>query len=142
MENIYDFEKYEFGIIEDLEKEKEYLNDPDTFYDPSKYDCVKVLEDFWWDFYKDTSGIETINVENKFVKQKGFSDTGASIVTTASNLNELKKCVQKQLLSKKKVMETVKDATLNEEFDEEFELLLETINIAIKENKSIIFYAN
>jgi len=141
MENIYDFEKYEFGIIDDLEKEKEYLNDPDTFYDPSKYDCVKVLEDFWWDFYKDTINVETLNVEKNFTKQKGFSDSGASIVKT-SNLNELKKCVQKQLLSKKKVMESVKDATLNEEFDEEFELLLETINKAIKENKSIIFYAN
>ncbi len=141
MEDIYDFEKYEFGIIDDLDKEREYLSDIDTFYDPSKYDCVKVLEDFWWDFYKDTSSIETLNVEKKFAKKKGFSDTGASIVTS-SNLNELKKCVEKQRLNKKRVMESVKDATLNEEFDEEFDLLLETINKAIKENKSIIFYAN
>lgn len=141
MEDIYEFEKYEFGIIDDLEKEKESLKDPDDFYDPNKYDCVTLLEDFWWSFYKDTKNIETLNVKNNFSKNKGFENTGASIINPL-NLNELKKCVEKQMLNKKRVMETVKDATLNGEFDEEFELLLETINKAIKENKYMIFYAN
>ena len=142
MEDIYDFEKYEFGIIDDLEKEKNNLSDPDDFYDPNKYDCITLLEDFWWTFYKDTKYVETLNVKNNFKKNKGFENTGASIVTTSTNLNELKKCVENQRLNKKRVMESVKDATLNEEFDEEFDLLLEIINKAIKENKSIIFYAN
>lgn len=141
MESIYDFEKYEFGIIDDFIKEKEFLSDADSFYNPSKYDCVKLLKVFWMNFYKDVKNIETINVKDNFNKNKGFATSGASLISQ-TNLVELKKCVEKQMFSKKRAMETIKDATLNVEYDEEFELLLETINKAIKENKYMICYVN
>lgn len=135
---MHDFEKYEFGIIDDLEKVKQELFDIETYYNPKLYNCVKLQEDFWWSFYFDTKNIITLNIEEN-IEEKGFNEIHVTIVPVKS-LNNLKLCVEKQIGKKEKVL---KQSEYNESlFDKEFDELIEIIDKAIENSKNMIFYPN
>ena len=138
---MYDFEKYEFGIIDNFEEEKELLLNIETFYNPKKYSCVKLQEDFWWSFYKDTKNIITLIVEDDFVEDKGFNDTYLTVIPFTS-LDKLKSCIVKRMIKKDEIIKKVDIENASILFDKEFNKLIEKIDEAYKNKKYMIFYAN